>query len=294
MNYIVFDLEWNNAYSYARKGFMNEIIEIGAVKLNERLEVVDTFKQLVTPKMTKKLSSRCKNLTNITNEELRENGISFSRAISDFAQWSRGEGNVFLSWSNSDLYALAANYQMVLGNLDIGFITNYCDAQKYCMSFIERENNNQVSLAKCCELSNIDIDTSSLHRALTDCYLEAECFKRVFDGKKIRGYVVPCDKAFFERLVYKPYLITSPKSSLFNVYEQELLCPKCGSEMSIMKNFDCINKSFRCPTKCNKCKKSFWTTVRAKKTYDGVEVSVKSVDMNERKAKRISKNKNKQ
>ena len=35
MNYIIFDLEWNNAYSYVSKGFMNEIIEIGAVKLNE-------------------------------------------------------------------------------------------------------------------------------------------------------------------------------------------------------------------------------------------------------------------
>ena len=38
MNYIIFDLEWNNAYSYAKKGFMNEIIEIGALKLNEKLD----------------------------------------------------------------------------------------------------------------------------------------------------------------------------------------------------------------------------------------------------------------
>ena len=53
---------------------MNEIIEIGAVKLNNKLETVDTFKQLVMPKLTKKLSGRCKNLTNITNEELKENG----------------------------------------------------------------------------------------------------------------------------------------------------------------------------------------------------------------------------
>lgn len=90
-----FDLEWNNAYSYVSKGFMNEIIEIGAVKLNERLEIVDTFKQLVKPKITKKLSGRCKNLTNITNEELKENGISFNDAVANFAQWSRGEGNVF-------------------------------------------------------------------------------------------------------------------------------------------------------------------------------------------------------
>ena len=291
MNYIIFDLEWNNAYSYVTRGFMNEIIEIGAVKLNERLEIVDTFKQLVKPKITKKLSGRCKSITNITNEELKENGISFSDAITDFAQWSRGESNVFLSWSNSDLYVLAADYQILLGNLDINFITKYCDAQKYCMSFIEKDDKNQVSLAKCCERVGSDIDTSKLHIALTDCYLEAECFKKVFDKKKIGGFTVDCDKTFFERLIYKPYLITSPKSQLFNVYEQKLECPNCEHEMERLKGFECVNKSFRCPTKCPSCKKSYWTTVRAKKTYDGVVVSVKSVDMNKKKARRLSQSK---
>ena len=46
MNYIVFDLEWNQSpggkkYSNSRLPF--EIIEIGAVKMNEQREVVDVF-----------------------------------------------------------------------------------------------------------------------------------------------------------------------------------------------------------------------------------------------------------
>lgn len=46
MNYIVFDLEWNQSpggkkYSNSRLPF--EIIEIGAVKMNEQREVVDIF-----------------------------------------------------------------------------------------------------------------------------------------------------------------------------------------------------------------------------------------------------------
>ena len=49
MNFIIFDLEWNNAYNYKLKRGMNEIIEIGAVKLDENLDVVDTFKQLIKP-----------------------------------------------------------------------------------------------------------------------------------------------------------------------------------------------------------------------------------------------------
>lgn len=288
--YIVFDLEWNNAYSYSANGFVNEIIEIGAVKLDERLNVVDTFKQLVKPAITKKLSSRCKKLTNITNEEVKNNGIPFKQAIADFAQWSSGEGNVFLSWSNSDLYVLADNYKMIIKNLDINFIKKYCDAQKYCMSFIEKEDSNQVSLANCCELFGIDIDVSKLHRALTDCYLEAECFKKVFDKDKLSKFVVNCDSSFFDRLIYKPFLLTKPKSELFNVYEQNIYCPECNRIMLRLKDFECVNKSFRCPTHCKKCKKTYWTTIRAKKTYDGVKVSVKSLDMNIKKAKKITKN----
>ena len=289
MNYIIFDLEWNNAYSYAKKGFMNEIIEIGAVKLNERLEIVDTFKQLILPKITKKLSGRCKSLTNITNEELKQNGIPFADAIKDFSRWSRGDGNVFMSWSNSDLYVLTNNYQTFLGNLNINFITKYCDAQKYCMSFIERENNNQISLADCGEAFGIKIDTDKLHRALTDCYLTAECLKKVFDKDKLQNYIHDCDSSFFERLIYKPYFITKPVTELFDVYKQELLCPVCKSKMVRLKDFECVNKSFRCPTKCKKCGITYWTTVRAKKTYDTVEVHQRSIEMNRKKAKKIKK-----
>lgn len=289
MNYIVFDLEWNNAYSYAKKGFMNEIIEIGAVKLNEKLEIVDTFKQLIYPKVTKKLSGRCKTLTNITNEELKEFGVPFEDVISDFARWSRGNKNVFLTWSNSDLYVLTHNYQLFLGNANIDFISNYCDAQKYCMSFINREGKNQISLADCANEFDIEIDTEKLHRALTDCYLTAECLKKVFDSKKLEKYIHPCDNSFFERLIYKPYLITKPVTDLYNAYEQKISCPVCNGDMTRLKDYECINKSFRCPTKCKKCGKTFWTTIRAKKTYDTVEVFQRSVEMNRKKAKRIKK-----
>ena len=85
MNFIIFDLEWNNAYNYKLKRGMNEIIEIGAVKLDENLDVVDTFKQLIKPQLSKKLGSRFKNLTHITIDEINDNGIPFEKAFDDFA-----------------------------------------------------------------------------------------------------------------------------------------------------------------------------------------------------------------
>lgn len=50
MDYIIFDLEWNQPYSndisfMKRAGcnYVGEIIQIGAIKLNEGLEIVDSF-----------------------------------------------------------------------------------------------------------------------------------------------------------------------------------------------------------------------------------------------------------
>ena len=43
MQYIFLDLEWNNAYSKIHHRFVNEIIEIGAVKLDENFLETDRF-----------------------------------------------------------------------------------------------------------------------------------------------------------------------------------------------------------------------------------------------------------
>lgn len=75
MFYVIFDLEWNNAYNYKLKKGMNEIIEIGAIKLDEKLNIVDTFKQLIKPKLSNKLSSRFKNLTHISMDEINDSEL---------------------------------------------------------------------------------------------------------------------------------------------------------------------------------------------------------------------------
>ena len=57
MYYIIMDLEWNNAYMKSAQKFVNEIIEIGAVKLDEDLQQISTFSELIKPKISKILNS---------------------------------------------------------------------------------------------------------------------------------------------------------------------------------------------------------------------------------------------
>ena len=80
MRYIVVDLEWNNAFSPKSKKAINEIIEIGAVKLDENLVVKDTISTFIRPSVGKKLSKRVVEMTNITDADVA-GGMSFINAV---------------------------------------------------------------------------------------------------------------------------------------------------------------------------------------------------------------------
>lgn len=287
MKYIIFDLEWNNAYNYKTKKGLNEIIEIGAVMLDGRLEIVDTFKQLIKPRVSKKLGSRFKNLTNISMEEINSYGVDFDDAFVDFARWSQGDDNIFLSWSTSDLYTLIDNFVKFKGTADISFIKNYADVQKYCMQFVDSENGNQISLSRCAEMLDIDLSNQNLHRALEDCFAEAYCFKKVFDREKFSRYVKRCDRAFFERMVFKPYHL-SPKDSEFDINKIELTCPECNGVITPLMEYEYSNKAFKTAGRCRKCGIKLWVFVRAKKTYDGIVVSKRFTPINKKRARHIN------
>ncbi|MBQ9532313.1 MAG: exonuclease domain-containing protein [Eubacterium sp.] len=294
MYYIIFDLEWNNGYNHALHKYLNEIIEIGAVKVDSSLNVVDTFKQLVTPKLTKKLSSRCKNITKITMDEIKENGIDFNSAFSDFERWCGDTDNLFMSWSNSDLFVMSNNFLVNNNNCNISFIKKYCDVQKYCMAFIKREgenSNNQIGLSNCAELMVIDVDTEKLHRALADCYVALECFKKVYNADKLKTYIHECDSKYFERLLFKPYYITEPVTSLFDVYNYKLTCPVCKGTIDPAKEYIQQNKSFKGAVRCKKCRKNFWVFIRAKKTYDDVVIKEHFIQMNKKRANKLFRKK---
>lgn len=287
MRYIIIDLEWNNGYSKEHHCFLNEIVEIGAIMLNDQLEIIDTYTQLIKPSLVKKLSNRFKNLTKIAPEEVENYGVGFDEAISSLRDWCGEEENVFLSWSNSDLYVLIKNFELHTGDVAVDFMDNYCDAQRFCMRVLQIPFANQIGLANCAEMLDISVDTEKLHRALADCYLTAECLNAVFDEQRLKKHIKTCDRAFFERLMFKPYLVTEAKSDVFDLDKVDIFCPICDSKMDKLAKPTTLNKSFCVPTQCKNCNKKFWSYVRAKVTYDGVEVYKRSVLMNKKRARGI-------
>jgi 3'-5' exoribonuclease 1 len=102
--FIVFDLEATCIdkvkFLNEAETFQNETIEIGAVKVNEKGEVVDTFNRFVRPILNPILTDYCKDLTKITQKDVDE-AESFPEVLRAFREWI-GKDYVLCSWGFYD------------------------------------------------------------------------------------------------------------------------------------------------------------------------------------------------
>lgn len=270
MNYIIMDLEWNNSFMKSKQKFINEIIEIGAVKLNERLETVDTFSALVRPVVSKKLRSRIKNLTHITNDDVRF-AKTFPTVVSNFKAWV-GEDCIVMTWGDSDIRTLLTNYNVFLNKKEVDFIESYVDLQKYCQQFIKMDNIQQAGLSYAAECLEIDPEQFPHHRALDDSLLSAECLKKTFNSEKIREMTIRCDRDFYAKLDFKPFVIKDKNNPLIDPAIFNCFCDVCGSRAKTVKDWKFINQSFRGVFKCTECDREFKVTLRIKKFYDRLDI----------------------
>ena len=114
MQYIVLDLEWNQPISYNSAAYKSvggkllfELIQIGAVKVDEKMQVVDSFSQLICPQQYLKLHPRISRITHITQEDLM-GAPEFNEAVAAFAAWC-GEDYALLTWGCDDVSVLDQN-----------------------------------------------------------------------------------------------------------------------------------------------------------------------------------------
>jgi inhibitor of KinA sporulation pathway (predicted exonuclease) len=103
MPYVVVDVEatcWSDGRSRRRNEM--EIIEIGAVRLDDALEIMDEFGSFVRPVVHRELSEFCISLTSITQADVDE-GRPFSEVFAQFCEWIGDEQHWFCSWGSYDL-----------------------------------------------------------------------------------------------------------------------------------------------------------------------------------------------
>ena len=167
MNYIVFDLEWNAAPSEKEAvkepcALAGEIIEIGAVKLNDNFETVDETRIFVSPKYYTHMDSQIAALTKINNSRLKKEGLPFPEAYKTFTDWC-GDGYSFMTWSESDMLAMIEN--MLVWGMDVSEFPMCYDIQRIFGREIMRDDR-QCSLDKAIEILGESGDRA--HDALHD------------------------------------------------------------------------------------------------------------------------------
>ncbi len=103
MEKIILDLEFckvSPKFAEQREICKEEIIQIGAVKLDEKDQIVDKFNEYVKPEFSR-ISKKVEKLTNISNEML-EGKRNFTEVIGDFIKWTGDKDTTVYSWSMED------------------------------------------------------------------------------------------------------------------------------------------------------------------------------------------------
>ncbi len=274
MYYVIMDLEWNNSYNKKLKCFFNEIIEIGAVMIDEDLEVTDTFSVLVKSQLSNKLSGRVKNLTHISNEDMY-GGISINKAVSAFSKWVAGKDCVFMSWGNGDLRVMLDNLKYFCGTDGIPFIQKYVDLQKHCQQFLKLSNAQQIGLSAAATLFGIDVSEYSTHRALDDSLLSWRCFKKAYDYDQIAAQTLVCDDSFYKRLLFKAKYITNIHDERIDRSKMICFCDTCRKRMRKVSEWKSINQSFRALFYCRNCDVHTMFSIRYKEYFDHIDIKTK-------------------
>lgn len=187
MNYIIFDLEWNQSpdgKEHEIPLLPFEIIEIGAIKVNENQEILDEFHTIICPKHYTKLDENVKQVVQLTDEEL-QNGISFPEAASSFLEWC-GPQPIFCTWGSMDLVELQRNlkfYHFPALSVKPFF---YYDVQKLFAIFFDDEKRTRA-LSFAAEFFNLQ-EEGAFHSALADARYTAKIFQK-FDLKKTKRYM---------------------------------------------------------------------------------------------------------
>lgn len=209
MNYIVLDLEWNQSNTGEEpevKEMPFEIIDIGAIKMNEEKVMIDEFNQLVKPAVYLHMHKITSKIIHLHMRDLRK-GNPFTQVAGDFLDWC-GKDYIFCTWGPLDLYELQRNlrfYDMEpLSDKPLKFL----DVQKL-FSIAYEDRKSRRSLEYAIDFLNIEKDIP-FHRAFSDAYYTAKVLETlkddVLENYSIDTFVLPGSREEEIHVMFHDYM----------------------------------------------------------------------------------------
>lgn len=185
MQYIVFDLEFNQDFSSYQSfnektsqysQYPIEIIQIGAIKIDINHKTTSTFNRYIKPTLYSQISTIVTDLTGITTDQLLLEE-TFPEVFKDFINFIGEDNTVFCIWGTSDMKVLFKNVEY--HKLDKKRLSvMYINLQPYVSTHFGLSQSKLLSLQTAVESLHI-IKPYEFHNALYDAYYTAEIFKRI-------------------------------------------------------------------------------------------------------------------
>ncbi|MCI8806222.1 MAG: exonuclease domain-containing protein [Clostridiales bacterium] len=197
--YVVLDLEFNQAYDFVNntKGEPKpncrfEIIQIGAIKLNDNFEIVDSFNKLIKPQIYKRIHPHVQKITGFSDNDFI-NCLSFTEIYSDFLKFLGNGSYIMCTWGNSDIRALYRNltyYNLITPPT----LIKYIDVQNIATKYLNYDRGGAIGLKNAIDMLNIKTG-EFFHNAYYDALYTTEVFKivkpekiqlKLFNSKRIK------------------------------------------------------------------------------------------------------------
>ncbi|MBQ6482325.1 MAG: exonuclease domain-containing protein [Anaerolineaceae bacterium] len=231
MNYIIVDFEWNQPLSEKATilepvRFEAEIIEIGAVKLNEKLEIIDEFQSFVKPHFYPVMNGGVSRLTKIRIQTLEKAPV-FSEVYRDFSSWC-GDDYCFCTWGSNDIPAMLDN--MLMHQLAAPYTVYWYDLQNIFGHEIMRDGR-RWSLTAAVDVLNLPKERA--HDALNDARNTCTICTRV-DLLSHCDYYGNCYVNYEQdrlRGLISGRRYSSADAALQDSDMISMLCPYCGEQV---------------------------------------------------------------
>jgi len=162
MNYIVLDLE-ATCWQDRTNANQNEIIEIGAVKIDSGGTIISEFEEFIQPSLNPTLSDFCKKLTTIKQSDI-DGADEFKKVILKFKNWiNLDEPYLLCSWGFYDKKQFIKDCQ--LHHLDSNWVEQHISLKHQYATF--KKLKRPIGMGGALKNENIILEGTH-HRGIDD------------------------------------------------------------------------------------------------------------------------------
>lgn len=275
MAFIIIDLEFNNLSGIHKcipnvyndhpnlknLDLVNEIIEIGAVKLDAHMQPCEELKVYIKPSVIPVINPKILDITKIDVKDL-EQGVEFIDGINKLKNMVK-EGDIICSWAKDDIAEIIRNANHYEYD-DLSWISNYLDIQEYVTKILGYRKS--LSLKNALKALKIKVNEDLLHDALNDAIYTAHVFKNVYNSRAIKNYII-------EDIFKMPALEVASLEGIKLDYDKiNQICPKCQKQINVTYPFSIVGWRFISLGTCTKCNSKILDELIVKKSLCGDEI----------------------